>query len=237
MKSTKQTMFFNHQAFNKIGKLLNLTAVALILVVLNSCQQNKRTQKENAIEKDTLVTIKPDTLVTAKPDSTIKKKLEKAKYALALSPNALQMVNQTTGSTTEISFGTSFKQTVKSIASILNSSPKININSECGAGPLKFATWDNGLTLLFKQTKEDWFFVGWAANKTNHPQKGLTNMAGVGIGSTRKEMESATQIKVMKSTLGYEFSTKTEDLFGIFDGPSQNAKITILWSGVSCNFR
>jgi hypothetical protein len=236
MKSTKQTIFFKHLALNKIGKILSLIAIVL-LGVLDSCQQNNKPQTENTIEKDSLVTIKSDTLVTIKPDSIIQKQPEKVQFALALSPNALQMVNQTTGSTTEISFGTSFKQTVKSITSILNSSPKVNINSECGAGPLKFATWDNGLTLLFKQTKEDWFFVGWAANKTNHPHKGLTNMAGVGIGSTRKEMESATQIKVMKSTLGYEFSTKSEDLFGIFDGPSQNAKITNLWSGVSCNFR
>ncbi len=236
MKSTKQTIFFKHLALNKIGKILSLTAIVL-LGVLDSCQQNNKPQTENTIEKDSLVTIKSDTLVTIKPDSIIQKQPEKVQFALALSPNALQMVNQTTGSTTEISFGTSFNQTVKSITSILNSSPKVNINSECGAGPLKFATWDNGLTLLFKQTKEDWFFVGWAANKTNHPHKGLTNMAGVGIGSTRKEMESATQIKVMKSTLGYEFSTKSEDLFGIFDGPSQNAKITNLWSGVSCNFR
>ena len=112
------------------------------------------------------------------------------------------------------------------------------INSECGAGPLKMATWDNGLTLLFQEkSKDTWSFVGWAANPAKNPELKLNTMAGIGIGSTRKEIKSAYVIKENKSTLGYEFATKSDDIFGIFDGAGDNAKITNLWSGVSCNFR
>ncbi len=215
--------------FNIINMKIKFMAIVLVAIFLNACQNTNQKQTESLVERDTIITVKTDTVKNIQP--------KEVNYALALSPNAIQIVNQNTGSTKEISFGMAFNQTIETIEKVLKSKPSIGINSECGAGPLKMATWDNGLTLLFKEKNSDWLFVGWAANKPKNPEMKLATMAGVGIGSTRKEMESATVIKVNKTSLGYEFSTKADDLFGIFDGAGQDAKITNLWSGLSCNFR
>lgn len=61
-------------------------------------------------------------------------------------------------------------------------------------------------------------------------------MAGIGIGSTREEKESAYVITITKLSLGSEFAT-TSGLYGIFDGAGKNAKITDMWSGTTCVFR
>jgi hypothetical protein len=174
-------------------------------------------------------------LVTDSIEITESKEIQ---FSLALSANAIQIINQNNGSTNEINFKTPFNQTIETVGKVLKEEPFIGINSECGAGPLKTATWKNGLTLLFKEKKNnEWLFVGWAANQTKNTELKLKTMAGIGVGSTRKEMESAYVIKITKTSLGYEFSSKTDDFFGILDGADENAKIINLWSGLSCNFR
>ena len=201
-------------------------------ITISSCQNNTK----NITNSDS--TSNNDSLVIAKTGTVKQIKNQEVKFAIALSANAIQLVNQGTGSTREIAFGMPLKQLVEIVENVLKSKPTIIVNSECGAGPLKFATWDNGLTLLFKEKKKDeWLFAGWAANNPKNNQTKLTTMANVGIGTSRKEIESAYVINVTKTSLGYEFSTKSNDLFGIFDGPNENSKITNLWSGVSCNFR
>ena len=209
---------------------IKLFILALIGISTIACQNKK--------EKTTEISIKKDSFLVVKKVKTDSIPIKENQFSLALSANALQIINQSNGSTNELGFKMPLKQTIETVEKILKSKSTISINSECGAGPLKMATWDNGLTLLFQdKNKGDWMFVGWAANKAKNPELKLSTMAGIGIGSTRKEMESAYIIKVAKTSLGYEFSTKSDDLFGIFDGADENAKITNLWSGVSCNFR
>ncbi len=203
--------------------------LALINILVISC--------ENSGKKTTQTSTKKDRSVVSSNESKGENKLKQTDFTLALSAHSLQIINQNTGSTNMVSFETPLDQTIEIVQKVLKSKPTININSECGAGPLKMATWDNGLTLLFKKNRETWLFVGWAANKAKNPQLKITTMAGIGVGSSKKEMENAYVIKVSKTSLGYEFSTKSDDLFGIFNGADKNAKITNLWSGVSCNFR
>jgi len=114
----------------------------------------------------------------------------------------------------------------------------ISINSECDAGPLKMAVWKNGLNLIFKEQKsnKEWQFVGWYLGKDSGNLQTLKTMSGIGIASTRQEMESAYVIKVNKTSLGNEFSTSS-GLYGIFGGSGENAKITDMWSGLTCIFR
>ena len=201
-------------------------------ITISACQSNT----QSTLNADS--TLNNDSLVIAKTDSIKQIEIQEVKSTIALSANAIQIVNQTSGSTKAIAFGLTLEKLVEIVENVLKSKSTINMNSECGAGPLKFATWDNGLTLLFQEKKKDeWLFAGWAANKPKNNQTKLTTMANVGIGTTRKETESAYVITVSKTSLGYEFSTKTKDLFGIFDGLNENSKITNLWSGVSCNFR
>lgn len=201
----------------------------LICIVTASCQNSEQKKSQTSVKKDSVALTGKDLPENYAPKET--------KFALALNSDSLQIIDQSNGSTNMVSFETPFDKIIETIEKVLKSKPTININGECGAGPLKMATWDNGLTLLFQKNKEAWLFVGWAANKPKYEEMKLTTMAGVGVGITRKEMESAYVIKVSKTSLGYEFSTQSDDLFGIFDGPDENAKITNLWSGVSCNFR
>ncbi len=206
-----------------------LVLSVLALLALNACT--------NTQQKHTAVTIDQDSIAMSNTDSIKNSDSKEITNTLALSANAIQLVNKTTGSTKEMPFGMPFEQATVTVGKILNAKPTVNINSECGAGPLKMATWQNGLTLMFQQKENEWLFVGWAANQSKKPELKLTTMAGIGVGSTKKEMESAYVIIVDKTSLGYEFSTKSDDLFGIFDGGTGDAKITNMWSGVSCNFR
>ncbi|MFC5282107.1 hypothetical protein [Pedobacter alpinus] len=213
---------------------VKLSLLFLLGIAFNACVDSNLKQSTSATEKDSISGLEID---SAKIDSTKTVKSEEIEYALALSENAIKIVNANNGSTSDITLGMPFEQVVNSVSKVLNSSPNININSECGAGPLKFASFNNGLSLLFQEKNAEWLFAGWAANQIQKPISKLSTMAGVGIGSTRKEMESAYVITVSKTSLGNEFATKGGNLFGIFNGPSQDAKITNLWSGLSCNFR
>ena len=119
----------------------------------------------------------------------------------------------------------------------------MGVNGECGAGPLKMATWANGLTLVFREQDRgnaspgrEWQFAGWSLNPGRGAGRAPTTMAGVGLGTTRAEVESAYVIKGVKSSLGYEFSTAS-GLYGLFDGAGPQARVSALWSGTSCVFR
>ena len=223
------------------------TIIFFITTFLFSC--NNSEQKTDKSSRDTT---KITTLTQADTSSSAAMEKENSKAAeektlpentiqqsLVLTSNALQLVNQQTGSSTEINFGISLDQMVAMLNKVLqNKVSSIQVNSECGAGPLKMASWNNGLTVVFQEKKSnsEWQFAGWFMNALPDVSKSLTTMAGIGIGSTRAEMESAYTIKVSKTSLGHEFSTSA-GLFGIFNGPGKDAKITNMWSGTSCNFR
>ena len=192
------------------------------ILIQNPSNEKSDTTKENIIVKE----ISIDTIT-------------KPSYSLSLTSNALQLVNSQTGSSTEINFGKPLDEMVETINKVLQSKvSSIGINSECGAGPLKMAVWKNGLNLIFKEqkSKNEWQFVGWYLGKASGNLQTLKTMAGIGIGSTLQQMQSAYVIKLTKTSLGNEFSTSS-GLYGIFDGPGKDAKITDMWSGLTCIFR
>lgn len=215
----------------------------LISVLLLNCQNKDNQAPKAAIKKkaDTLQIVEDSNQKTT--DSVTAIKSQKT-HQLILTSNALQAINTTTGSTTEIPFGKPFDEMEEIVTRILQSKPiSEGINAACGAGPLKMASWNNGLTLVFQkkgvpsvESESPWEFAGWYLSLNPRNTTKITTMSGIGIGSTRGEMESAYVIIVKKSSLGYEFST-TSGLYGIFDGMGKQAKITSMWSGVSCNFR
>ena len=102
-------------------------------------------------------------------------------------------------------------------------------NSECGAGPLDYAVWADGLTLYF----QDGSFAGWALDE--RAEGAHATASGIGPGSTGHALDSAYAAKVEQSTLGTEF--RAGNLSGILDGPGPEARVTALWTGVSCVFR
>jgi hypothetical protein len=205
----------------------SLQILIMFSLIFLSCQPMEKTnQKNNEVQKDTL----------QKPSEN--------KQSLVLTSDALQLVDQITGSSNELPFGTPENQLIEIINNTLQSKAiSIGVNTECGSGPLKMVAWSNGLTLVFQENnaksnepKNDWLFEGWYVDGTKESVNTLTTMAGIGIGSTLAEMQSAYEIEVKKTSLGQEFSTAS-GLYGILDGDGKDAKITHLWSGVSCNFR
>ena len=213
------------------------------VLLLSACIQPSQNQEKSIDIDTTIVSLKENKLIIT--DSTNNNRTvdtsvpQTATQFLVLTSNALQIVNGNTGSTSEIAFGKPLDELVDLTNKFLQEKVTgIGINSECGAGPLKMAHWKNGLSLIFKEQKSDglWQFVGWYVGKPTNNSKPLQTMAGIGIGSSRAEMEAAYVIKVNKSSLGYEFST-TSGLYGIFNGSGNNAKITDIWSGTTCIFR
>ena len=215
-----------------------ITFSTFLVSCQNSTQKNKTTKNPIVIQNpsnEKSDTTKENIIVNEISVDTI----TKPSYSLSLTSNALQLVNSQTGSSTEINFGKPLDEMVETINKVLQSKVSSTaINSECGAGTLKIAVWKNGLNLIFKEqkSKNEWQFVGWYLGKASGNLQTLKTMAGIGIGTTLQQMQSAYVIKLSKTTLGNEFSTSS-GLYGIFDGPGKDAKITDMWSGLTCIFR
>lgn len=210
---------------------------ALVLLLFLNCQNKSNTPQKPPLEikkKNIIQPIVKNKINTVDTTTTIKNQND---YALILTSNALQVINKNNGSTSELNFGKSIDDMITITNKILQTEPtSIEINKECGAGALQMASYNNGLTLIFQQKNTIWSFEGWFLSAKKHNTKLITTMAGITIGSTRADLESAYVIKVQKTSLGYEFSTSS-GLYGIFDGPESTSKIINLWSGLSCNFR
>lgn len=161
---------------------------------------------------------------------------------ISLDGEGLRLVDPKSGATRPLSFGVDEAQ-LKLVAEKLKGPAKSGRNEECGAGPLAYLSWDDGLTLY----SLDGLFAGWALNErggatvpAKTPAKGeppakLTTISGVGIGSTRAQLLDAYDAKIEQTTLGTEFNAA--GLSGILDGKDAKAKVTNIWSGVNCVFR
>ncbi|MEO7463023.1 MAG: hypothetical protein ABIT96_09865 [Ferruginibacter sp.] len=212
--------------------------ILLFFILFVSCQGNDPNVVTTADRESKITPQANDTVIETPgimPSDTALNKLK-----LALTSNAVQLVDAVTGSTKEISFGMPYEQLVAITGRILEGKPiSVGVNSECGAGPLKMATWPNGLTLVFMEKKRgssEWLFAGWFAGKPTGKGDKPTTMAGVGVGSTLEELESAYVTTITKTTLGQEFSIK-QGFYGILSGTGKKATIDVIWSGTSCNFR
>ena len=152
---------------------------------------------------------------------------------LALSGEGLDFISER-GSTRHLVFGTPADTAIDAVTRTYGGiEPRRGRNEECGAGPLDMATWPDGLTVM----AQDGRFVGWSLTRGtgNAGSDGPATMAGIGLGSTRRELEAAYVADIRKTTLGQEFAAG--DLFGVLDGSGPSARITALWGGTSCNFR
>lgn len=161
---------------------------------------------------------------------------------ISLDGEGLRLVDPKSGATRPLAFGIDEAQ-LKLVAERLKGPAKAGRNTECGAGPMAYLSWNDGLTLY----SLDGLFAGWALDERGAPSppakaaaKGepparLTTISGIGIGSTRAQLLEVYDAKIEQTTLGTEFNTA--GLSGILDGTSGTAKVTNLWSGVNCVFR
>jgi hypothetical protein len=161
---------------------------------------------------------------------------------IGLDGEGLRLIDPKSGATRALSFGVDAAQ-LKSVTEKLKGPAEAGRSEECGAGPLAYLSWDDGLTLY----SLDGLFAGWALNEAtavkvpakapakNEPPARLTTISGIGIGSTRAQLLDAYDAKIEQTTLGTEFNAA--GLSGILDGTGPKAKITNMWSGVNCVFR
>lgn len=130
------------------------------------------------------------------------------------------------GVVTRIKFGMPRDQ----VMAALNTRPEPGEStiSECGAGPIDFASWPDGLNLLFQGGA----FQGWALDQRADSLR-LTN--GVGIGTTVARLRKLGKLRIEASTLGNEFTLG--GVSGLVSSRRNTGKVTNLWAGLDCSFR
>jgi hypothetical protein len=126
-----------------------------------------------------------------------------------------------------LAFGRSRHQVVDAVAAIRGPPTATGRNAECPSGAVDYARFGS-LTLHFDESG----FAGWVVDGAAQPP--LRTEQGIGIGSRRSELGKGDQEgpTVENGSLGPEFSLN--GIGGILDGDGHNARITSLFSGVTC---
>lgn len=146
---------------------------------------------------------------------------------LAIEGEGLRLFDAT-GAARAIPFGTPQATAIAAVAaSVGGAAPQVTTNEECGAGPIQFAEFSNGLQLLFQnETFQGWFI----------DEAGLTTTDGMGVGSTRASVEDSRTIEmVADSTLDGEFSSG--DIGGFLTAATPKGTVSALYAGLTCFFR
>ncbi len=151
-----------------------------------------------------------------------------AKPKLTVDAEGLRLIDPGSGRATPLAFGLPEDDVIATLERLRGRAAR-GTNGECGAGPLQVATWADGLSLLSQEGR----FVGWSLD--GRASGAIATMAGVGPGSSRRELEAAYAAKFMQTTIGTEFLAGT--LGGVLDGAAPTSKITSMWAGTTCIFR
>lgn len=203
------------------------TAVALLVVAvaIGACSPapvGDRTDKAapaSAIEA--AETAPPTSGETIAPDAAA---LDAPK--LAVEAEGLRWFLPPNGSARPLAFGAPEADVLASLERVKGPAER-GVNQDCGAGPVQYATWSDGLSLVFQNGA----FAGWGLNR--RATGALSTANGVGSGMTRSALtESFGSVTFQETSLGQEFAAG--DMFGVLDGTGPDAKITAMWAGVSC---
>ena len=145
---------------------------------------------------------------------------------LAVEGEGLRWFLPPNGSARPIPFGTAEAAVLASLERVRGPAGT-GTNESCGAGPVQYAGWPDGLSLVFQRG----VFVGWSLD--GRAEDALSTADGIGPGTTRTELDEAFgDVRVERTTLGMEFSAGA--VHGVLDGPGRRARITDMWAGVSC---
>jgi len=150
---------------------------------------------------------------------------------LLVDAGGLRLLDHSGGGERRLAFGSDWQDLRKALA--FRGEAETGTNRECGAGPLEFARWSDGLT-LYGQAGE---FAGWSLDGRSAgvgSAGGISTAAGIGPGRTRADLDRAYAPAISQTTLGTEFTN--DGLSGLLEGPGENARIIAMWAGVSCNF-
>lgn len=141
--------------------------------------------------------------------------------AIKLSENGLGPA----GSELRIDFGRAQAGVISAVSTLQGEAPRdTRTNTECGAGPVVAATWDNGLTLNF----QDGRFLGWVAQS---PFEAAYPSGSVPLGATADALGGT--VAPEQTSLGQEFFAG--GLWHLID--DEGASVTTVWAGLTCFFR
>lgn len=142
-----------------------------------------------------------------------------------LAPDAL-ILALPGGASRQLRFGMARADAVRVLAAALGSPVEESSSQDCGAGPLGYAAFRDGLSLYFQDGK----FAGWDLD--GREAAGFATAKGIGIGTSRKELEAAGTVDVGETSIGNEFMMG--ELSGLLSSPAPDGKVTNLWAGVTC---
>jgi hypothetical protein len=143
---------------------------------------------------------------------------------LMLAPDGLLLADHA-GKMQLLPFGTERIKAESAVAIIVGTPVTRGSSSECGAGTVDYSNLRDGLQMTFQDNK----FVGWTINAPDSP---LKTAKGIGIGSTRQQLDAAYTVDVEESSLGLLFSTGA--LVGLLDQDGIEGLVTDIWAGTVC---
>jgi hypothetical protein len=127
----------------------------------------------------------------------------------------------------QLTFGQTRDEVLASITAIRGQPTDKGRNEDCPTGAVDFASF-GPLDLHFQNNR----FVGWVMDGPATPP--IEEEYGLRIGWTRTDLQESDQgpPTFKTSSLGQEFDFN--GIGGLLDGPGRNAKVTTLFSGVTC---
>ncbi len=152
---------------------------------------------------------------------------EAAASRVALDGEGFRLFNSVSGASRLVPFGS----TRADVLRILEAALKVPVRDrgameDCGA---TFVAWNNGMTAWFARER----FVGWSVSAAGGAAGARpATAAGLGVGTSRKELDAAYKASIAASTLGMEFSAGT--LAGLLSSDKPDASVTRLWAGAAC---
>jgi hypothetical protein len=145
--------------------------------------------------------------------------------ALNLAPDGLSLLLEG-GSARHIPFGAPRDGVLRAVTAALGEPVSQGIDAECPGGPLEGVEFEGGLGLSFSEGR----FIGWDLSSRENGR--YTTAAGIGLGSTRQQLEDAVAIEVEQSPLGHQFHSGP--LSGLLSSLAPSGQITALWAGTTC---
>ena len=160
---------------------------------------------------------------SVRPYSAAESGIDSSVVAISIEGEGLRLFVIATGAARPLPFGTDSASVFTAIQRGTRAEPVES--GDGGDCPGSFARWSNGLTLRFDDGK----FVGWSLRDGDNS---VTTPTGIGIGSTRANVDSAVVIAVRGTSLGTEFTAG--ELAGLLDGTAPTSKVIHLSAGETC---
>jgi hypothetical protein len=210
-----------------------MIALALMASALSACGADDQPTAGNSITSTAATsTTAADTTTPTSLEVTTSTTEAPASRTVALASDGLLLVAGDTGSTIPLPFGTPKDDVMIALRQALGDPTDEGAgSSECPNGQDWATVWPDTLLVAFSGGG----FLTWSLR----PGSALTDMTGIGLGSSVAELTATWNIEIQDSSLGVEFFT-TDDgagLGGVLSDSSGTAVVTNLWAGPACIFR